>query len=476
MHDQSLIYMAGLRRKRGEDVIISAKSSTFSTYEDCNLVTTNGKNHGRVRRRSFKPLATSSHSDLACGKAQNHTLTHYKTHISRDLILSDGLKSQASNGSSSMVVFVDLEHDALTDHPGPTPVKPFPPTLMVAPATASDFPSLPNLIQRGPRCQPDTRRPLQSKQKRLFRSPELLSYIETLTEMLDGNAVLPSSVKSVLQLLSQGNGVPGRMTRGKVARCARDMVAECRRCTKIVCRNCTIKPPNTTAMKGRVRRLCRTCNTAPLQQYLTLTPHDPSSSRPQTDLHAASLSQRICTCSDALWLCVQCGQTLRSADTTYRRVWAWRTRYSTYLGGGLGTGIGEGSQGVKCGRGESCLAAQEIELEVECEADEGASDSSSVGHSPPSHSGHGYEGSVDDGHDDEEPGYFRQEIIGLGGVVKHKAKKRVMVGACVVEFEDERETGKYLVREECGSARAWCGWCNRVIPSSRDDLGVLRGG
>ncbi|KAJ6171215.1 hypothetical protein N7470_000282 [Penicillium chermesinum] len=420
-----------------------------------------------------------------------------------------------------MVVFVDLEHDALTDHPGPTPVKPFPPTLMVAPATASDFPPSPtssNEDQDASRTQDAPCNPNRNAfsaalscypiVKEIARAVDLNTlhalsrtcrqfhanlsqfrhqlvretlrceneYIETLTEMLDGNAVLPSSVKSVLQLLSQGNGVPGRMTRGKVARCARDMVAECRRCTKIVCRNCTIKPPNTTAMKGRVRRLCRTCNTAPLQQYLTLTPHDPSSSRPQTDLHAASLSQRICTCSDALWLCVQCGQTLRSADTTYRRVWAWRTRYSTYLGGGLGTGIGEGSQGVKCGRGESCLAAQEIELEVECEADEGASDSSSVGHSPPSHSGHGYEGSVDDGHDDEEPGYFRQEIIGLGGVVKHKAKKRVMVGACVVEFEDERETGKYLVREECGSARAWCGWCNRVIPSSRDDLGVLRGG
>lgn len=229
-------------------------------------------------------------------------------------------------------------------------------------------------------------------------------------------------------------------------------------------------------MKGRIRRLCRTCNAAPLSHHLSHSPilaHQDPSSR-EGGLRASDISLHTCTCDEALWLCVQCGQTIRSADTTYRRVWAWRTRYSTYLGGGLGTGIGEGSQGVKCGRGEWCLAGQEIELEVDCEADEGLSDSSSTGHSPVSHpgQGHAYLEPGMDGHDEEEPGYFRQEIIGLGGVVKHKAKKRVMVGACVVEFEDERETGKYLVREECGSARSWCGWCDRVIPSKRDDLEI----
>lgn len=56
--------------------------------------------------------------------------------------------------------------------------------------------------------------------------------------MLDGGAVLTNSVKSVLRLLSQGNGDSGRMTRGKVGKCARDMVGDCRRCTKIVCRVC----------------------------------------------------------------------------------------------------------------------------------------------------------------------------------------------------------------------------------------------
>jgi hypothetical protein len=167
--------------------------------------------------------------------------------------------------------------------------------------------------------------------------------------------------------------------------------------------------------------------------------------------------------------------TLRSNDTTYRRVWAWRTRYSTYLGGGLGTGIGEGSHGVKCGRGESCLAAQEIELEVECDTEEGSgsgSDTSSTGHSPlaPTSFGNERAGISTDSHDEEEPGYFRQEVIGLGGVVKQKAKKRVNVGACVVEYEDERETGNYLVREEKGLYRGWCGWCSRVIPAKSEEI------
>jgi hypothetical protein len=295
-------------------------------------------------------------------------------------------------------------------------------------------------------------------------------YIETVTEMLDGRAVLPSSVKSVLRLLSQGSSEPGRMTRGKVSKCARDMVGECRRCNKVVCRNCTIKPLSSTALKSRIRRLCRTCGTAPLSCHLSHTHPEPNTPDLFSDGSASAafdaFARTPCNCDDLVWLCTPCGQTLRSNDTTYRRVWAWRTRYSTYLGGGLGTGIGEGCQGVKCGRGEECLAAQEIELEVDCEADEGSSDSSSTGHSPTGHPHHDL--FSNDSHDDEEPGYFRQEIIGLGGRVKHKSKKRVMVGACVVEYEDERETGKYLVREEEGLHRAWCGWCSRVIAAKTE--------
>jgi hypothetical protein len=184
---------------------------------------------------------------------------------------------------------------------------------------------------------------------------------------------------------------------------------------------------------------------------------------------AIAFARTPCNCEEAVWLCTQCGQTLRTNDTTYRRVWAWRTRYSTYLGGGLGTGIGEGCQGVKCGRGESCLAAQEIELEVDCEADDGSGSDTGSSGSPAGQSHYHESGLSTDSHDDEEPGYFRQEVIGLGGRVKHKSKKRVNVGACVVEYEDERETGDYLVREEQGLHRAWCGWCSRVIPGKSEN-------
>ncbi|KAJ5781662.1 uncharacterized protein N7518_010145 [Penicillium psychrosexuale] len=299
-------------------------------------------------------------------------------------------------------------------------------------------------------------------------------YIETLAEMLDSGSVLPDSVKSVIRLLSRPGGEHIRMTRGKVGKCARDMVGECRRCAKVVCRNCTIKPPSQPALKNRIRRLCRTCGTAPLSAHLSHTTSNPHTPDPldENSVAAIAFARNPCNCEEAVWLCTQCGMTLRTNDTTYRRVWAWRTRYSTYLGGGLGTGIGEGCQGVKCGRGENCLAAQEIELEVDCEADEGSesgSDTSSTVQSPAPPS-FGYEGigvSMDS-HDDEEPGYCRQEIIGLGGVVKHKSKKRVNVGACVVEYEDERETGNYLEREEKGLYRGWCGWCSRVIPAKNE--------
>ncbi|THC96373.1 hypothetical protein EYZ11_004144 [Aspergillus tanneri] len=248
-------------------------------------------------------------------------------------------------------------------------------------------------------------------------------YVETLVDLLKSGTAIPDSVKSVLRLLSQGAMHSGRLTSGKISKCARDMVAECRRCSKV---NCTAKPATSSMLKNRIRRLCTTCRTAPLADFLVPSPIDSLHHDPQTPL---SLDPSSFT-----------APRLRSNDTTYRRVWTWRTRYSTYLGG-LGTGIGEGCQGVKCGRGEECLAAQEIEMEVECEADESA-------------------GSFFD--------HFYDIGYGPRGVVKQKAKKRVTVGACVVEHEDERETGQYLMREEEGQDRSWCGWCWRVIPSKTE--------
>ncbi|KAJ5477938.1 hypothetical protein N7530_003447 [Penicillium desertorum] len=297
-------------------------------------------------------------------------------------------------------------------------------------------------------------------------------YIETLAEMLDSGSVLPDSVKSVIRLLSRPSGEQTRMTRGKVSKCARDMVGECRRCAKVLAELHNQTPFPTSSEKPHPPTL------PTLRQSATFLPpllHNLRPARPDrwdgNSVAAVAFARSPCNCEEAVWLCTQCGMALRSNDTTYRRVWAWRTRYSTYLGGGLGTGIGEGCQGVKCGRGESCLAAQEIELEVDCEADEGSgsgSDSSRTASPAPPSFGHEGAGVPTDSHDDEEPGYFRQEVIGLGGVVKHKSKKRVNVGACVVEYEDERETGNYLEREEKGLYRGWCGWCSRVIPAKSE--------
>ncbi|KAL3461422.1 hypothetical protein BJX64DRAFT_161428 [Aspergillus heterothallicus] len=305
-------------------------------------------------------------------------------------------------------------------------------------------------------------------------------YIETLSDMLHSGTAIPDSVKSVIRLLSRGAMSSGQLTSGKVAKCARDMVAECRGCSKIVCRNCTAKPPNNATSKNRIRRLCTTCRKAPLDNLVSSYLAPLSSSLSDSNKSAIAVRD-TCTCQDVLWLCNHCGQKLRRNDTTYRRVWTWRTRYSTYLGG-LGTGIGEGCQGVKCGRGENCLAAQEIELEVECEADE------SMANSPPEygyHFGHRFEQAHAGSHnhikgkwedpEGEETGYLRQEIIGIGGRMKQITKKRVNVGACVVEHEDERETGEYLTREEEGSHRSWCGWCWRVIPAKYEKASEVKG-
>lgn len=180
----------------------------------------------------------------------------------------------------------------------------------------------------------------------------------------------------------------------------------------------------------------------------------------------------MCTCPSAgVWLCQPCGRSLRSADTEYESIWKWRTRYLPSLGG-LGVGIGEGDRGVPCGRGGECIAAHEVEQETDCDAEDAREiDSISRSVSPSSSPGgsssllahaHGH-GAASMG-----PGYARHEIEGIGGVVKKKLVRMVKVGACVPEFGDEREMGRFLVREVEGRARSWCGWCWRVVPSMDD--------
>lgn len=123
---------------------------------------------------------------------------------------------------------------------------------------------------------------------------------------------------------------------GKAGSCARDMVSKCRKCSTVVCRvsfgarlpsdpsrtptdttsdlqNCAIKPPAPAVMRDRHRRLCLSCQKAPVGRLVKprLSPDIPA---------ASDLVQRaICTCETAgVWLCQPCGRGIRGADSEYR--------------------------------------------------------------------------------------------------------------------------------------------------------------
>lgn len=137
------------------------------------------------------------------------------------------------------------------------------------------------------------------------------------------------------------------------------------------------------------------------------------------------------------------------------RGFAWRSRYSVC--GGMGAGLGEGNEGVECGRGSDCLAAQEVYKEVECDAEELAALEEEM-----------FKAEVD-GHSWHGCSYATQEIVGIGGAVKKKVKKRMLLGAAVKEYEDERGSATtHLQREQTGANRSWCSWCARVVPGKKD--------
>ncbi|KAF2186260.1 hypothetical protein K469DRAFT_706928 [Zopfia rhizophila CBS 207.26] len=291
---------------------------------------------------------------------------------------------------------------------------------------------------------------------------------------MDAEARLVHTLKGAQSARNEGNAYlrERQLTNGKVGKCARDMVGECQRCGKVICRNCTIKPPPTPTLRARHRRLCRTCTKAPLHLLTTPrrarssstlhTPSPPSSPKPSPILFDEQGSQAFtapafqrtpCSCDTSVWLCQPCGQHLRSADTMYVRGWTWRTRYSHYLGG-VGTGAGEGNEGVECGRGPSCLAAKIVEHEMDCDAEMLAAFEGKG-----KESGRSWKGSS----------YMAQEIEGVGGVVKMKAKKQVLVGHVVKIYEDEKDCSiQYLGRENEGRLRSWCAWCERVVLGQSD--------
>ena len=91
---------------------------------------------------------------------------------------------------------------------------------------------------------------------------------------------------------------------------------------------------------------------------------DTSTQTPTRSFTYDAFRRDPCQCADSVWLCNECGRTLRSATLMYNRGWLWRKRYSDYLGG-RNSGVGEGSEGVHCGREMYCLDAKEVEHVIE---------------------------------------------------------------------------------------------------------------
>jgi len=272
---------------------------------------------------------------------------------------------------------------------------------------------------------------------------------------------------------------------GKVGNCARDMVGGCRRCGRVTCRvsyatslvyvfnvnqtqNCTIKPPAPILLKHRYRRLCKTCQKAPLARLMALKTSPQSTgcvSNAPIVVTDDAFIRAICTCpSEGVWLCQPCGRSIRNTDLDYEGVWKWRTRYFDSFSG-IGIGIGEGDRGVECGLGGDCLAAREVEQETDCDAEDARESESNSRTVSPSSSPDSTTGSISSCQ--MGPGYARHEIEGIGGRLKKKLVRMVRVGASVPDYEEDR-SGKFLVREAAGKTRSWCGWCWRVVPGAKD--------
>ena len=120
---------------------------------------------------------------------------------------------------------------------------------------------------------------------------------------------------------------------------------------------------------------------------------------------------------------------------------------------------------MKCARGKECLGAKDVEVEFDCTSTPPASSSSSGSSGSESDQGDGGGTPLAE---KEEAGYWRQEVEGLGGIVRKKYRKRERVGGTVREWEDEREGAEVLGREKRGEERSWCGWCGRVVLGGRD--------
>ncbi|CAK4032552.1 Hypothetical predicted protein [Lecanosticta acicola] len=203
------------------------------------------------------------------------------------------------------------------------------------------------------------------------------------------------------------NGVNvGRITGGKLGACAMDMVGECRSCSKIICRSLH-------------EIAARQAND-----------HHPNRGR-RREVHEATPGAATSAA------------TLKTNSN-------------------VRAGLGEGNEGVECGRTRDCLAARMVEKDVECDFAELAALHAETAKAEVQ--GRHWNGSS----------YSTQEIVGIGGKVKTKVKKRMPVGAIVKEYEDEREQEKFLSREQGGANRSWCSWCSRVVVGKKDLSGATK--
>ncbi|KAI5295727.1 hypothetical protein KEM52_000414 [Ascosphaera acerosa] len=273
------------------------------------------------------------------------------------------------------------------------------------------------------------------------------------------------------------------------SRCVRDLVKQCMRCHQWVCRNCIGKPY--TSAKPRIRRLCRTCIDAPLStltQARSVNPYQ-AFAHPSAYLRAQAARWGLCCCAEEAWLCLRCTRAQHNEDTTYRAGWAWRANYRSVVtpyGTWAGIGVGDDSDcRGRCGRASECLAAKDVVVEAEVRTASDGTCWSYLAASQPEQGGGGgavagapipagvslavsVSTSTSTAPHGHQPGYFRQEYVGAGQVIRSKSLESLLVGDVVDEYPGERESGDYLLPEIDGDVRSWCGWCRKVIPSKAD--------
>lgn len=122
-------------------------------------------------------------------------------------------------------------------------------------------------------------------------------------------------------------------------------------------------------------------------------------------------------------------------------------------------------ESVRCWLGAQCLSAKEVEVEVEVEAE-----AQVRGRAWQDGGGH---------YGESAAGYECQEVEGVGGAMKGKRKVKVGIGGWVTGWDmqgDENESSPKRRRtatvQDPSEARSWCGWCERVVLGSRDEMEV----